>query len=252
MSLRQLGLRGVGLSVGAAMLMGSAALAQTTPGDIIINTEPGSGSSTDTSSTGTSGSTPTSATRFDVRVINGQYTVVYLPDNQSVAYPWAIPSAMGGGWSPERRSAEIARRLQSYLPDGLLEMKTGFENGYNTVCVTTERVPACRIVFTVPPGQDAQSTRDRVFQNLTVADSGQTTQGVYTYGRTGRDADVLRQIGNVLGIGGRRQTAQTSRDINLKPFLSPRDGGTGERLRNGIRLQKPAAKPTQARPKIFR
>jgi hypothetical protein len=252
MLLRQFGLKGAGLAVGAALLMGGSAIAQTTPGDVIINTEPGN---TPGAPTGQTGTTPASATRFDVRVINGQYTVVYLPDNQSTAYPWAVPSALGGGWSPERRSTEIARRLQSYLPDGLVEMKTGSENGYNTVCVTTERVPACRIVFTVPPGQDPQTTRDRVFQNLASADSGQTTQGVFTYGRNGRDGDILNQIGDVLGINrGQAATRKpASRDINLKPFLSQRDGGTGERLRNGVAVTKPASvKPTKAKPRIFR
>ncbi len=255
MSLRQFGLRGVGLSLaGATLLLSGVATAQTAPRDVIINTEPGGGvspsPSTTPTSTGTSGSTTTSsATRFDVRLINGQYTVVYIPDSTSTAYPWAVPTALGGGWSPEKRSTEIARRLQSYLPDGLVEMKTGVENGYNTVCVTTDRVPTCRIVFTVPPGQDPQTTRDRVFQNLTVADSGQTTQGVYTYGRTNRDNDILNQLGNVLGIGGKKPQATTSRDINLKPFLSKKDGGTAEKLVGGIPVKAPAT--TKTKPRIF-
>jgi Circadian oscillating protein COP23 len=252
MSLRQLGLRGVGLSLaGATMLMSSVVSAQTTPGGVVVNTEPGGSVSTGTGTTPSpSGSATTSGTRFESRIVNGQYTVVYIPDNQATAFPWAVPSALGGGWNPERRSAEIARRLQSYLPDGLVEMKTGVENGYNTVCVTTERVPTCRIVFTVPPGQDPMTTRDRVFQNLATADTGQSTQGVYTYGRSNRDNDILGKIGNALGLGGKRPQATNSRTMNLKPFLSKKDGGTGEKLTGGVSIKSPTT--PKARPRIFR
>lgn len=254
--LRKLALQGVSLSLGAVMLASGAAIAQTSPaptngGDIIVDTNPGSGSNPG-NGTGTTTPAPvTTGTRFTCQIQNGQYTVMYLPENQpNQMYPWAIPSAMGGGWSPERRCNEIARRLEFYRPDGLVEMRTGIENGYNTICVTTDRVPSCRIVLTVPNGQDPQVTRDRVFQNLTVADSGQQTQGVFTYGSNGREGDILGQLGQVLGIGGRRTTRMTSGDINLKPFLSPRDGGTGERLTGGIRRSiRPA---TQAVPRIFR
>jgi hypothetical protein len=251
MSLRQLGLRGVGLSLaGATLVLSSVAHAQTAPGGVVINTEPGSVPTGSGTTTSTSGSTTTSGTRFESRVVNGQYTVVYIPDNQSTAYSWAVPSALGGGWNPERRSAEIARRLQSYLPDGLVEMKTGVENGYNTVCVTTERVPTCRIVFTVPPGQDAMTTRDRVFQNLATADTGQLTQGVYTYGRSGRDNDIFGKIGDALGLGGKKTQATNSRTMNLKPFLSKKDGGTGEKLTGGTSIKAPTT--TKAKPRIFR
>src|SRR5579883_2537597 len=149
-------------------------------------------STTGTPSSGTS--TTASGVRFTCEVVNGQYTVMYHPESQpSRSYPWAVPSNMGGGWSPDRRCSEISRRLESYRPDGLLEMKTGMENGYNTVCVTTEKVASCRIVLTVPNGQDPTSTRDRVFQNLTVADSGQQTQGVNTYVGNGSN-NILDQI----------------------------------------------------------
>lgn len=164
-------------------------------------------------------------------MVNGQYTVMYHPESQaSQSYPWAVPSNMGGGWDATRRCNEISRRLESYRPDGLLEMKTGMENGYNTVCVTTERVSNCRIVLTVPNGQDPTSTRDRVFQNLTVADSGQQTQGVNTYTGGGGNS-IVDQIGRAIGglsnIG--RSTSGTD-GINLRPFLDRRDGGTGEQL----------------------
>jgi len=58
---------------------------------------------------------------------------------------------MGDGWTSERRCTEISQRLGPYRPDGLIELRTDVENNYNTVCVTTENDPSCRIVFTVPP-----------------------------------------------------------------------------------------------------
>jgi hypothetical protein len=237
-------------------MVAGAAMAQTvpsSPGDVIINTEPDRGGSTSVPSRPGDTTIPSpiaAGTRFACQANNGQNTVMYFPESQpSQAYPWAVPSTLGGGWSSDRRCNEIARRLESYRPDGLVEMKTGFENGYNTICVTTDRVPSCRIVLTVPPGQDATVTRDRVFQNLSVADSGQQTQGVVTYG--GGRSDILDQLGRAIGIGGRRSTTVTNGNINLKPFLSPKDGGTGERLVGGVRTRstRPATRVT---PQIFR
>ncbi len=252
--IRNLVVRGTALSLGTVMIAGTA-MAQTSPssGDVIINTEPDRGGSTNipTRPGDTTIPSPTAAgTRFACQANNGQNTVMYFPESQpNQAYPWAVPSTLGGGWSSDRRCTEIARRLESYRPDGLVEMKTGSENGYNTICVTTDRVPSCRIVLTVPPGQDPTTTRDRVFQNLSVADSGQQTQGVLTY--TGGRSNILDQLGRAIGIGGRRSTPVTNGNINLKPFLSPKDGGTGERLVGGVqtRSTRPA---TQAKPHLFR
>ncbi|MBE9012229.1 hypothetical protein IQ250_18680 [Pseudanabaenaceae cyanobacterium LEGE 13415] len=238
--------RGTALSLGALVLASGAAMAQNAPGDVVIPTEPDRGNTTPTRPGDTTIPSPTAAgTRFACQINNGQNTVMYFPESQpNQAYPWAVPSTLGGGWSSDRRCNEIARRLESYRPDGLVEMRTGFENGYNTICVTTDRVPSCRIVLTVPPGQDPTVTRDRVFQNLSVADSGQQTQGVVTFG--GGRSDVLDQIGRAIGIGTRRSNG----NINLKPFLSPKDGGTGERLIGGVqpRSNRPATITT---PRIF-
>lgn len=267
MSSRQFGLgfmgtlavKSVSLSVGAAMLFSGIAaaapintgirIAQTTSpsGDVIINTEPGQSGGT-SSSSGSTTPSPINGVRFACQAQNGQPTVMYFPESQpSQAYPWAVPSTLGGGWSADRRCNEISRRLESYRPDGLVEMRTGTENGYNTICVTTDRVPACRIVLTVPTGQDPVVTRDRVFQNLTVADSGQQTQGVYTYGQKG-DSGILNQIGQVLGIGRNRSANRPtntyrSGDINLKPFLDRKDGGTGERLGGGFAVRSNSQNP---------
>jgi hypothetical protein len=142
---------------------------------------------------------------------------------------------MGGGWTPELRCREISRRLEAYRPDGLLEMRTGLENGYNTVCVTTQRVPSCRIVLTVPNGQDPTATRDRVFQNLTVADSGQQTQAVNTFVEGEGGSGIVNALGKLININlpGLSGRSSYSDGINLRPFLDKADGGTGAYLSGG-------------------
>ncbi|MEP0927388.1 MULTISPECIES: COP23 domain-containing protein [Cyanophyceae] len=171
------------------------------------------------------------APRFTCQMQDGQYTVMYSPTSQpGQAYPWAVPQDMGSAWPAERRCATISARLEEYRPDGLMALETSVENGYNTVCVTTESTPTCRIVFTVPPGQDAMATRDLVFDNLAIADRGDQTDGVTTF--AGGNNDVLGQIGNILGLPSSSSSSRSS-GINLKPFLDPTDGGTGARLSGG-------------------
>jgi hypothetical protein len=121
-------------------------------------------------------------------------------------------------------------------------MRTAVENGYNTVCVTTQKTSDCRIVLTVPVGQDPTITRDRVFQNISVADSGQQTQAVNTYsergwngalgnGSLGRNSDRwLSKLPNLV------RSRSSSSGINLRPFLDPADGGTGRNLQGGISI----------------
>ncbi|MDA0265619.1 MAG: COP23 domain-containing protein [Cyanobacteria bacterium] len=171
--------------------------------------------------------------RFSCVLDNGRYTVMYSPESQAgQQYPWAVPDDMGAAWPAERRCNVISDRLESYRPDGLVELQTGLENGYNTVCVTTEAVSSCRIVFTVPPGQDPVATRDRVFNNLVLADQGSSTEGVNTF--TDGESSILDQIGDVLGgasLPGRSNSSRSG--INLRPFLDPADGGTGAQFTGG-------------------
>lgn len=236
-------LQRLSLAAGLAVLLadGSAIAqernsSQTNSSDrsVVVDTEEDTGTSTRRTPTGTS-SPITTATRFSCQMLNGEYTVVYQPESQpGEFFPWAKPAQMGDGWSPQRRCNEIARRLESYRPDGLLELTTGVENSYNTVCVTTERVPACRIVFTVPNGQDPTITRDRVFENLTVADSGQQTDAINTYrNRNNNGLGELVNIGRDV-LGGRN--SHTKKSINLRPFLDAKDGGTGGELEGGVKL----------------
>lgn len=210
------------LSSGAILAGGQSAQAQVNNPDAIPTT------------------TPPSDARFSCEIENGRYTVMYRPISQpGEAYAWATPTQLGGGWTEDRRCNEISRRLEFYRPDGLLELRTSVENGMDILCVTTEAVPGCRIVLTVPPGQDPIATRDRVFGNLVTADSGQQTQAVNTF--RGSERDILGQIGDAVGVdlsslmGGRRNNSPapsmtSPANINLRPFLDPADGGTGERL----------------------
>jgi Circadian oscillating protein COP23 len=173
--------------------------------------------------------------RFSCQTQGGEYTVVYNPQSQpGKTYPWAKPTAMGGGWSPDRRCAEISRRLEEYRPAGLLEMQTAVENGYNTICVTTSQVPTCRIVLTVPEGEDPLVIRDRVFGNITIADNGQQTTAVTTF--SGDDNNLINQVGAAVGVDlsslSRSNRSSGSSDrVDLRPFLDRADGGTGARLR---------------------
>ncbi|MGB3768647.1 MAG: COP23 domain-containing protein [Phormidesmis sp.] len=177
--------------------------------------------------------------RFECQIYNGEYTVMYSPKSQpDLAYPWATPAEMGGGWTAENRCYTISERLEAYRPEGLTQLQVGKENGYDIVCATTEQEPGlCKIVFTVPPGQNPIATRDLVFENLTLADSGNNTTVVNTF--TGTESNnILGQITAALDLPFPRRTAPARSGINLKPFLDANDGGTGTALNN-----RPTARP---------
>ncbi|NET33845.1 MAG: hypothetical protein F6K19_17800 [Cyanothece sp. SIO1E1] len=173
--------------------------------------------------------------RFTCQFVEGRYTVIYHPQSQpGQTYPWATPTTLGGGWSEERRCNEISRRLELYRPDGLLEMRASVENDYDIVCVTTQQNSDCRILFTVPPGQDPIATRDRVFENLTIADGGQQTQAVNTFVGRGDNSitDRLSEIFNLNlpPLSGPEHSSSFADSIDLRPFLDQADGGTGANL----------------------
>ncbi len=231
-------------------LVATPSLAQVIPVETTPSSNPSNPSTLPSENPNDKAANPTDnkTARFSCQSRDGQYIVVYQPKSQPQKYfPWAAPSAMGDGWSPEKRCNEISRRLESYRPDGLVEMRTSTENGYNVICATTDKNSACRIVLTVPNGQDPIATRDRVFGNLATADSGQATTAVNTY--RGRDRTLndisgdlglgidLREINSVLGsvLSTNRPASTTNirgSNLYLKPFLDPSDGGTGTSLAN--------------------
>lgn len=194
-------------------------------------------------------------TRFTCELVNGEYTVMYYPESQpNQGNPWAIPSQLGGGWTPQKRCDAITARFESYRQDGLLELTTGVENGYDTICVTTQLDPTdCRIVLTVPPGQDPQLTRDLIFDNLLVADDGGSTQGVYTFGDNRSGQGVLGEIGNVINGGKGNANRKSPENIDLRPFLDPADGGTGKQLGGSATTPQPSNSGDSGRkPALFK
>ena len=226
--------------------------AETVP-EVIVDTEPNNGSNSDSSNqedvvidnepetTNPSPTTNNSDRRFTCERNNGEYTVMYRPQSQpNESYAWAIPQQMGGNWSPQRRCQAISNRLEQYRPDGLMELQTTTLNGEDVVCVTTEADSSCRIVFTVPRGQDALRTRDRVFDNLADASQGRQTQGVRTFTNNSSFGDLLR--------GRSSQSDQTNDSINLRPFLDSSDGGTGRELRSN----NSNSSPSRLNPDLFR
>ena len=219
------------------------------PPEVIIN-QPNRSNSVRSSPTSTS----STDTRFTCQLVNSEYTVMYSPESQpNQAYPWAIPSELGGGWTPKKRCDAITSRFETYRQDGLLELSTGVENGYDTICVTTQVDPTdCRLILTVPPGQDPKLTRDLIFDNLLVADDGQQTQGVYTFGDSQSGGNILDEVGKVIGgNSGNNGKRRSPKNIDLKPFLDPADGGTGQRLNKSSSVP---ARPNNSdrKPAIFK
>jgi len=207
------------------------------PADIIINSGSQSLPAPPSPQYPSSPSPQANNARFSCTYSNGEPTVMYNPDNQpGRSYPWAVPRTLGDGWTAERRCQEISQRLEMYRPDGLEELKTGYENNYQTICVTTQQVPSCRIVLTIPPGQSAEMVRDRVFESISVADSGQMTQGVNAY-TGGQNNNFINQLGQLLGGKAPAQAQKNPKNtngINLRPFLAKSDGGTGEKLKESV------------------
>jgi hypothetical protein len=249
-----------GIGSGHIAIAASNILAQSSPEETSETPEPESEQESEVPDTEDSDQTqqPTESTtesqsRFTCEMAEDEYTVMYHPQSQpDQSYAWAVPSALGGGWTPQKRCEEISRRLEAYRPDGLLELRTSVENNYDIICVTTENIPECRIVLTVPPGQDPELTRDLVFENLTQADRGVETEPVNTVIPENDDVegfleDVLDR--DELDNPEIDPEATTSvRGINLKPFLDPADGGTGIRLTGGNSSEdNPQLSPEQFR-----
>ena len=201
--------------------------------DVVIENEP--------EPTNPSPAANNSDRRFTCERNNGEYTVMYRPQSQpNQSYAWAVPQQMGSNWSPQRRCQAISNRLEQYRPDGLMALQTARMNGENVVCVTTEADSSCRIVFTVPEGQDPITTRDRVFDNLADANQGQQTQGVRTFTNNSSFGDILQ--------GRSSRSPERDDSINLRPFLDQADGGTGRELRSN----NSNSSPSRLNPDLFR
>ena len=169
------------------------------------------------------------------KAVGDEYIVMYSPKSQpGESYAWARPTELGNDWTPERRCNAISNRLESYRPDGLLELRTAVLNNENIVCVTSQEIADCRIVLTVPPEQSAAETRDGVFDNIRTADGGQVTDAVTTLTSS---SPAFQTFGNLLsGLGSSRRGGLLggSSGTDLRPFLDPSDGGTGTQIERGF------------------
>jgi hypothetical protein len=197
--------------------------------DVVIETDPPN------SSPPTPFDTSLKNKRFICQLERGRYTVMYYPQNQDRRpYPWAIPNDLGDGWTAQRRCNEISRRLEMYRPDGLLDLKIGRENHYDTICVTTQQERSCRIVLTIPPGKNPETTRNKIFQTLIAAEEGQYTQGVNAFTGSKTSESIIDQLSPIFNGNLLRQnnSSPSNNAINLRPFLEPSDGGTGSQLRD--------------------
>ncbi|MEH2163847.1 MAG: COP23 domain-containing protein [Nostoc sp.] len=249
-------------SIGLSLCLGnSAAMAQYDStgdggGGVVVPTVPSGGSSVpiDTSTGIPTSPSSDGITRFSCQTYNGQSTVMYQPQSQpGQFFPWAAPATLGGGWDAQKRCAAIASRLELYRPDGLQELQTSVENNENVVCVTTEANSSCRIVLTVPRGKDPVVIRNSIFQNLTTADNGQQTIAVNTYGDRSSGGSELYNLGRTLLGSGNNRVSSYRGGINLKPFLDRKDGGTANKLRNGVAIGR-QSQPNSVRlnPRNFR
>ena len=200
-----------------------------------------------------SGSMDNSDPRFTCEFVNSEYIVMYHPESQpGRMYPWAVPGRMADGWTETKRCDAISQRLERYRPDGLLELRTGVENGYNILCVTTEANADCRIVLTVPPGKNPELVRNRVFDNLLVADSGEQTTGVNTLVENSPFSMGLEQVEQILNSDRLNSQEHHSGGINLKPFLDSKDGGTAVHLQNIKPSNSRPSHSPQLNPDLFR
>ncbi|MBD2139564.1 hypothetical protein H6F32_18835 [Anabaena sp. FACHB-1237] len=240
-------------SLGLSLLLSSF----TVSAQVVVPTIP-SGSSTTVptgSTTVPTGSTANNSTRFSCQFYNGKHTVMYQPQSRPGQYfAWAAPQALGGGWDTQKRCEAIASRLELYRPDGLQELQIAAENRENIICVTTQTVPSCRILLTVPRGKDPYAVRSSVFDNLAAADNGQETIAVNTYGnRNPGGVQGIYNIGQSV-LGGNNRVSNSRSGINLKPYLDPKDGGTGSNLKNGavIRSNNRNVQPIRLNPGLFR
>jgi len=113
-------------------------------------------------------------TEFTCKLIDEQYTVMYSPAGQSLyssAWLTLKPEAsdfFGDPWMPQKRCQDISQRLELYRPDGFLELSTSETNGYDFVCMTTEKNPNCRIVYTLTPSEDPVLLIEQIQENQTV------------------------------------------------------------------------------------
>lgn len=114
------------------------------------------------------------------------WTVMYR-QNKKKSQPWLkMVTTLGGNWTPLERCQEIARRLEMYREDGLLELT--YRSDPNTpnqevICAITKKSgEQCPLVITLNPGADGYETLREMSASL-IGGEGiyQSSDGKTTY-----------------------------------------------------------------------
>ena len=122
----------------------------------------------------------------DVQRGGDVWTVMYRK-NRKNSQPWLkMVTTLGGNWTPFERCQEIARRLEMYREDGLLELTyRSYPNTPNqdVICAKTKKSGAnCPLVITLNPGADGYQTLREMTASLTGGDGiYQSSDGKTTY-----------------------------------------------------------------------
>ena len=117
----------------------------------------------------------------------GDVWAVMYRQNRKNNQPWLkMVTTLGGNWTPLERCQEIARRLEMYREDGLLELT--YRSDPNTpnqevICAKTKQSgDNCPLVITLNPGADGYETLREMTASLTGGDGiYQSSDGQTTY-----------------------------------------------------------------------
>ena len=114
------------------------------------------------------------------------WTVMYRKYKNQTK-PWLkMVTTLGGNWTPEERCQEIARRLDLYRQDGLIELT--YRDDFNTPnqaviwAKTKKSGDNCPLIITLKPGANAYETL-REMTTALIGDEGiyQSSDGSTTY-----------------------------------------------------------------------
>jgi len=106
--------------------------------------------------------------RQDKSLGSDVYTVMYRHDKDRK--PWLkMVSTLGGGFTPDKRCEEIARRLEIFRSDGLLELYSTLDTQLNQhlICARTKNSGlGCQLLVTLNRGADPDEELWRMSQSL--------------------------------------------------------------------------------------
>ena len=143
------------------------------------------------------------------------YTVMYRHDQGRKPWLKMVSTLGDGNWPPHRRCEEIARRLEIFRSDGLLELYSTIDTQLqqHLICARTKNSgPVCELLVTLKPGADPDEELYRMSQSLIPESNVKNNpQG---------------------NISSSSQSNSTDRSqplvVDLRPFLSEEDRQAGE------------------------